>query len=178
MKSILFLILSILALNCYCQCPDIDFPENDNIFFDQIKNKYKEVASPNILFKNELNESFDLQSLEGKVVVLNYWNFGCKPCIEEIPELNKLVEKYKDSVYFISLISPGNIKIDNESLQTKLSNFNFQYQHLASSECFASYFGIPEIYPTHIVIGKDSKLVEVFGGVDTEKLEKAIKSSI
>lgn len=34
---------------------------------------------------------FRLSELRGRVVVINCWFTGCKPCIEELPELAKLV---------------------------------------------------------------------------------------
>jgi thiol-disulfide isomerase/thioredoxin len=32
----------------------------------------------------------------GKVLLINFWSVGCKPCIKEIPEENLLVKDYKD----------------------------------------------------------------------------------
>ena len=52
-----------------------------------------------------------------KLVILNLWATWCKPCIAEIPMLNKVKEKYsKINVEFISL------SIDTDSV--KLVNFN------------------------------------------------------
>ena len=34
--------------------------------------------------------------LEGKVVLMNFWAPWCKPCIEEMPELHSLYERYKE----------------------------------------------------------------------------------
>ena len=34
------------------------------------------------------------KSLNGSIIVINTWALSCKPCREEIPELNKLVDKY------------------------------------------------------------------------------------
>ena len=45
------------------------------------------------------------QSLLGKTVVINFWFIKCKPCIDEIPKLNKLVKKYNHNkdVVFLSI---------------------------------------------------------------------------
>lgn len=49
---------------------------------------------------NEMN----WQSLKGKLIVLEFWNTACKPCIESIPHLNELAEHFKDKpVAFLSV---------------------------------------------------------------------------
>jgi thiol-disulfide isomerase/thioredoxin len=53
-------------------------------------------------------------SLKGKLVVLEFWNTGCKPCIQSIPHLNELAEHFKDKpVAFLS------VSDDNENLLKK-----------------------------------------------------------
>ncbi len=39
---------------------------------------------------------YRLADLRGKVVWLNFWGLRCGPCIRELPELQKLWEKYRD----------------------------------------------------------------------------------
>jgi uncharacterized protein (TIGR03435 family) len=41
--------------------------------------------------------------LKGKVVVLEFWNIGCVPCVQAIPHLNELVEQFNNRVVFISI---------------------------------------------------------------------------
>ena len=45
----------------------------------------------------------DLESLEGKVVLLNFWATWCAPCLQEIPELNRLANRYPDDLVVLSL---------------------------------------------------------------------------
>lgn len=48
------------------------------------------------------NASF--QALAGKAVVLEYWATWCAPCVEEIPHLNELAQKFKDRpIVFLSV---------------------------------------------------------------------------
>jgi thiol-disulfide isomerase/thioredoxin len=45
-----------------------------------------------------------LLSAQPQVTVYNFWFVACKPCVAEIPALNRLAEKYKgDSVQFIAI---------------------------------------------------------------------------
>lgn len=39
---------------------------------------------------------FTPDDFKGKVLLINFWSVGCKPCIREIPEENLLVKEYKD----------------------------------------------------------------------------------
>jgi thiol-disulfide isomerase/thioredoxin len=44
------------------------------------------------------------EKLKGKLVVIEFWNIGCKPCIQAIPHLNDLVEKFNGKpVAFLSI---------------------------------------------------------------------------
>ena len=47
---------------------------------------------------------YPLDSLKGKVVVLEFWTTWCGPCVAAIPHLNELSEKYADKpVQFIAI---------------------------------------------------------------------------
>lgn len=60
---------------------------------------------------------YDTDSL----IVLNFWATWCKPCIAEMPELNKLKQKYEDEkVVFVSF------SMDSDSL--KLVDFLKQHK--------------------------------------------------
>ena len=41
--------------------------------------------------------------LKGKVVVLEFWNINCVPCVQAIPHLNELVVQFSNRVVFISI---------------------------------------------------------------------------
>lgn len=48
-------------------------------------------------FVDGKNNVVDLSSLRGKVIFINMWATWCPPCIKEMPSLNRLYQKYKDS---------------------------------------------------------------------------------
>ena len=61
-------------------------------------NEYKpRILSEKELFETPTGESFDLNSLNNKVIYITFWATWCKPCFEEKPELDKLKNEFVDS---------------------------------------------------------------------------------
>ncbi|MEK8032194.1 redoxin family protein [Ideonella sp. DXS29W] len=51
--------------------------------------------APDFTLKTLEGPNLRLQEQRGKVVLLNFWATWCGPCREEMPQLNKLFEKYR-----------------------------------------------------------------------------------
>lgn len=54
-----------------------------------------------------------LDQLRGKPLVVNFWATWCPPCVEEMPELSELHQKYRDrglQVVGLGVDSPDNIR--------------------------------------------------------------------
>lgn len=51
---------------------------------------------PGLKFTTLKNETIDRKAWRGKVVLLDYWAFWCHSCIEGMPELKKLYDKYHE----------------------------------------------------------------------------------
>jgi peroxiredoxin len=98
-----------------------------------------------------VGNNYSLESLKGKVVVLNFWFIECKPCVMEIPDLNKLVEKYKGKdVVFLGIANNDKAKI-----QKFLEKQPYNYNLIAGDNKVANDYGIMA-FPTHIIIDKNS----------------------
>lgn len=97
--------------------------------------------------RNKLN----LQEMKGKIVVFNFWFINCPPCKREIPELNKLVEKYKDrnDVVFIA------VALDEKSdLKDFLKTTPFNYTIVDAGRWIAAEIGI-NTFPTNVVVDQN-----------------------
>ncbi len=77
----------------------------------------------------DLDDNKDILSHQnGEILVLNLWGITCTPCLLEIPELNKLVDTFKDrsDIRFIALTSYETAK---EKLKKVIKKRNFKFEH-------------------------------------------------
>ena len=95
--------------------------------------------------------TYTLESLKGKVIVMNFWFIECKPCIMEMPELNDLTEKFKNKdVVFLGFATNNKSKIE-----AFLKSKTFNYQIIPSSTQVAESYQV-RAFPTHVIIDKQS----------------------
>ncbi|WP_051691577.1 peroxiredoxin family protein [Pedobacter borealis] len=125
---------------------------------------------------NDINgKKYALQDLKGKVVVLNFWFAACVPCQHEMPELNKLKEKYKGKdVVFLAIGNDGAKEI-KEFLKTN----TFNYTLLSDGKKTAGDYKVAA-YPTSIVIDKNGiiKYSQIGGSNIAESLSKEIDKQL
>jgi peroxiredoxin len=66
---------------------------------------------------------YDLEQLHGKVVVLTFWSTRCQICHSEIPNLNRVADRYRNKdVVFLAVTMDNEAKIDS---YIKRNPFNF-----------------------------------------------------
>lgn len=117
-------------------------------------NDFKKIGTkfPDFSFKDLQGNIYTNESLKGKTVIIKTWFIHCKACIAEFPELNELVEEFKDrdDIVFISLATDT-----KEELEKFLMNKELKYKVIPDQKEFIRDSIQFYKYPTHIVIGKD-----------------------
>jgi peroxiredoxin len=87
------------------------------------------------------------ESVQGKVLVLNFWYKDASPCKAEIPELNKLVKKYKGKK--VVFLAPT---YDPEfDVKEFLKKYPFDYTICTDVDQMIIDMKIGK-YPTHVVV--------------------------
>ena len=102
-------------------------------------------------------KSISEKDLEGKITVINVWATWCHSCLEELPELNELAQKYVQdtSVLFLALSDESEEKVKH-FLQKRAFNFN---QIPAATQLTDDLqTRLVKTYPQFLIIGKDMKI--------------------
>jgi thiol-disulfide isomerase/thioredoxin len=126
--------------------------------------------------KNKEVQLSDFNPKKEKITVINFWFIECKPCKMEIPDLNKLVEKYKD--YDVEFLAIALNKPDQ--LKDFLKKTDFDYTVLSIEEQKTMALGI-QGYPTHFILNRQGQVVYKAIGLEPgsiDKLDKAIEGQL
>ncbi len=108
---------------------------------------------------------FELASLKGKYVVIDFWGTWCGPCIAGMPSMKEYLDKYKSKMEIVGVAQES----DNGDRWKKFLNDKPQYQwhHVLSraNEDYILKFGVAG-FPTKIIVDPDGKIVGRFVGED------------
>jgi peroxiredoxin len=139
---------------------------------EQEKNELIGTKATDFNLKDLKGKTHILSELKGKVVVLNFWFVECKPCIMEMPELNQLVEEFKEkNIVFLAIALN-----DKKQLKKFLKTTDFNYKVVANGQSSADSYGVKG-FPTNVIIDQNGIIHYVSTGIgpnNKENLQKAI----
>lgn len=128
------------------------------------KFKNKKFVIDNLEFLNP----DDRQKLDlSKPTFINFWFTSCPPCIEEMPALNELKEKYNNKINFISITF--NTK---EQVVKFLTKYDFKFAHVPHQQKLIDSYGISG-YPKSFLLDKNQNLIYIEDGLPGKENEKA-----
>ena len=80
--------------------------------------------APNATLLDLSNRQVDINSLRGKVVVLNFWYVACEPCLYEMPALEKAYLTYSGKGVVVVGV---NISDDAQTISTFIQRLGITY---------------------------------------------------
>lgn|SRR5690554_473692 len=125
-----------------------------------------------------LGDKVRLQSLRGRVVVLDFWAHWCEPCYESAPALNRLHERFsEEGVSFYGVNTEGNLSPRRLIEEHARLEANFPSFHDTSGE-LGKLYQVSSL-PTLVVLDKQGKISSRhFGLVNEERVRGAIESAL
>ena len=154
---------------------DLDYPRAQR--FVEHPELARARIAPNFRLTTLDGKTITLESLTGKVVLLDFWATWCGPCREALPYVRKLAQKYQDQPFVVLSIS-----IDKDEDAAKWKDFIaknqmtwLQYRDGAEHGPLAKMFGV-EAIPSTFTIDADGVLQDQHvGDADLEgKIKKLL----
>ncbi|WP_298950426.1 TlpA disulfide reductase family protein [uncultured Nonlabens sp.] len=169
-KLLLFIFILFTTINSTAQTQKSNYKTQQ-----QEKKAKREELNGSVLnqlnFKDINDKEHSLESLRGKVVVLDFWFIQCKPCVKQFPSMNTLKKKYKGKpVEFFAVT--WNSEYDVKQF---LKTIDLQLTPVVDNNLIDK-FNIPH-YPYHVIIDQNGKVEFVSSVLSfsiTNKLERKI----
>ena len=122
------------------------------------------------------DKPLSLEALKGKVVLLDFWTYGCINCIHIIPDLKKLEEKYANQLVVIGVHSA---KFQNEKETENIRRIILRYEiehpvYNDSEYAVWQSYGV-RAWPTQVLIDPAGYVI---GGVSGEGNYEIIDQAI
>lgn len=136
-------------------------------------------ASPPAVERHARDEVVPLQSLRGKVVVINYWATWCQPCMEEIPALIRVAAENEGKVVLLAVN-------ENDGLLGRLKMDRWLKKNPATFTPYIVYAnrGLKQrypwrVYPTTYVLDANGDVVsKVEGKLTIERARALVQAAL
>ncbi|MGM0570762.1 TlpA family protein disulfide reductase [Marinobacter sp.] len=119
-------------------------------------------------FSTASGDPLPWDTLRGEWVLVNYWAEWCKPCLEEIPELNEV-----DGLEKVTVLGVNYDGVAGEALVELGERMGIGFTMLAQDPAPQLGWEVPAGLPATFVVAPDGSLSETLMGAQTEAELKA-----
>lgn len=130
-------------------------------------------AAPDFELETLDGETIRLSELKGEKVILNFWASWCPPCREEMPEMQRFYDDYKDDIQVIAV----NFNEQDDKVIEYLDEFGYTFPSpLDRGGAVGNTYGVLSL-PTTYFIGTDGLIQQPrhIGPMTYEFMEEAMK---
>jgi thiol-disulfide isomerase/thioredoxin len=126
-------------------------------------------------YSDNHGNSGQFSDFEGRWLVINYWAVWCKPCIEEIPELNQFAKQQAETTVVLGVDFDQS---SGEKLQQAVADLAIEFAVLHNDPASLLGYQRPQVLPTTLIYNPDGKLVHtLIGPQNRQSLTAAMAKS-
>jgi len=135
--------------------------------------------APRLVGRSFSGETFDLNALNGHVVVLNFWASWCEPCRAEMPLLDALQREYRERGVVVVGLSADDRHDRKEALQASRA---VGYVTGMLAETTSNGFGAPQVLPLTYIVNGAGTIAAILranrGPLSSDQLRSAIEQAL
>ena len=138
-----------------------ELPDLKNLVVHKIPKIYD-----NIIFLDDADEEINIQNLDSKLIILNFWATWCEPCKEEMPSLNRLQANQKLKNLKIYPINIGKENLNKvKSFFTELDINNLE-PYFDNPSTLAKTFSLRGVPTTILLNSKGEEFARIIGSIN------------
>ena len=116
------------------------------------------MTAPIITGINALDgQVFNMSSLQGKYIIIDFWGTWCHACLEGVPEMKAFQKKYADKLQIVGIAKDNSIEKVKKCMQDYQMNWPSVLFEADGNDYVAGYN--VQGYPTKILIDRKGKIV-------------------
>lgn len=121
-----------------------------------------------------------IKDLRGKAVILDFWATYCPPCIEEIPHLKALKQKYGEELIVIGLHVGGDE--DKPKVPEFVDKLKIDYPLAYPEDALTSFvFGADSAIPQTAIFDREGRMIKKITGFSEDikaELDRAVETAV
>jgi thiol-disulfide isomerase/thioredoxin len=115
-------------------------------------------------YTDNQGNSGSFSDFQGQWMVINYWATWCKPCIEEMPELNHFSTSQAGKAVVFGVDFDQNT---GEKLKQAVTKLNIAFPVLINDPAQLLNYPKPQVLPTTLIFNPEGNLVKTLTGPQT-----------
>ena len=138
-----------------------ELPDLKNLVVHKIPKMYD-----NVIFLDDTDEEINIQNLDSKLIILNFWATWCEPCKEEMPSLNRLQvnKKVKNlKIYPINIGKENLNKVKSFFVELGINNLEPYFDNPSTLAKTFSLRGLPT---TILLNSKGEEFARIIGSIN------------
>lgn len=132
--------------------------------------------APNFTLTDLNGKKVSLEDFRGKNVYLNFWATWCPPCRNEMPEIEKVYQQYKDKDFVVLAVDLGEDK-DTVKKFIEQNKYNFNVL-LDSDQTVAQQYNISAIPVSYFIDKQGNVVSKRVGALSEQEMQSYVKQLI
>ncbi|MBQ3521639.1 MAG: TlpA family protein disulfide reductase [Bacteroidales bacterium] len=151
----------------------VDAKYHTNYFYISVKNRVEGAKNaavgaqcPPVKGTDQSGNEFDITSLRGKYIIIDFWGTWCGACLAGMPDMKAFRDKHSDKVQIVGVAKDTDIEAWKKCIEK--NQMDWPNILIGTGEAdYASKFNV-QGYPTKILVDPDGKIIYRTSGESKE----------